>query len=190
MFDKEAWERFIGLMDMEFSTGDVEKRAAARKQLFSASVGGNTKKRFVHSLISPHKRTTTKRWELFVFAVYVVLISSLSTLGFIFIFSLFLVVQFKWAKFPRTVKYWNKMFCFGYCYGFIIWKIYFGDCFLFILTVFFLKHIHSYSLMLVFSHILGYVVDLVRIEDWDRLDWSLLWCSLGMASVPGSLEGE
>lgn len=38
MFDKEAWERFIGLMNME-------KRAGASKQLFSATVGGNTKKR-------------------------------------------------------------------------------------------------------------------------------------------------
>ncbi|XP_013584951.1 PREDICTED: uncharacterized protein LOC106293862 [Brassica oleracea var. oleracea] len=37
MFDKEAWERFIGLMNME-------KRAGASKQLFSATVGGNTKK--------------------------------------------------------------------------------------------------------------------------------------------------
>ncbi|CAF1895302.1 unnamed protein product, partial [Brassica oleracea var. botrytis] len=122
MFDKEAWERFIGLMNMEVATGDVEKRAGASKQLFSATVGGNTKKRFVHPFISPRKRTTAKRWVLFVFAVSIVLISSLSTLGFIFIFSLFLVVQFKWAKFPRKVKYWNKRFCLGYCYGFIIWK--------------------------------------------------------------------
>ncbi|CAG7901690.1 unnamed protein product, partial [Brassica rapa] len=122
MFDKEAWERFIGLMNMEVATGEVEKRAGASKQLFSAAVGGNTKKRFVHPFISPCKRTTAKRWVLFVFAVSIVLISSLSTLGFILIFSLFLVVQFKWATFPRKVKYWNKRFCFGYCYGFIIWK--------------------------------------------------------------------
>ncbi|WZZ19242.1 hypothetical protein YC2023_112331 [Brassica napus] len=68
MFDKEAWERFIGLMNMEVATGEVEKRAGASKQLFSAAVGGNTKKRFVHPFISPCKRTTAKRWVLFVFA--------------------------------------------------------------------------------------------------------------------------
>ncbi|KAF2619031.1 hypothetical protein F2Q68_00039114 [Brassica cretica] len=55
MFDKEAWERFIGLMDMEVATGDMEKRAGASKQLFSAAVGGNTKKRVVNSFISPRK---------------------------------------------------------------------------------------------------------------------------------------
>ncbi|WZY72977.1 hypothetical protein YC2023_005217 [Brassica napus] len=120
MFDKEAWERFIGLMNMEVATGEVEKRAGASKQLFSAAVGGNTKKRFVHPFISPCKHTTAKRWVLFVFAVSIVLISSLSTLGFIFIFSLFLVVQFKWATFPR--KGWGT----GEKSG-IMWLIWFSS---------------------------------------------------------------
>ncbi|CAN6873964.1 unnamed protein product [Brassica oleracea] len=94
MFDKEAWERFIGLMDME------EKRAGARKQLFSAAVGGNTKKRVVHSFISPRKRTTAA----FCFCGFYCFNKLFEHTWFYFhIFSLFLVVQFKWAraKFPR-----------------------------------------------------------------------------------------